>query len=838
MKLFLNFRKFCHWNQEIKWTESGRSMVEMIGVLAVVGLLSIAGITGLQYSLQLRAENDTVNAFAIAVTGAKTAELMETGCDDGDGAIADGCVIKPNRYVSVQSQFTHNDPNNAYFTTETLSPVQVQIEGNDGYTVSIAGISQHVCEQIKFNNFGETCALVGHNYTACGERPLADIDCGSFENAPGSRKSTLQVASEDESRQYTYADASSSYNSLILFFGNNGINLSEETDNDNNTDPGDDDDITDPTDPGIPGDINDPQDDERCFPNTPFLNGTTNEDYFCCKSAGGTWNNRSKTCCVGSNGTFADADDDAKSSYTILSNGLMGRKFVNGAGKENVECCEGDGSSEIKPTVVGGKNTVTEFCCNNAIHAGKKLYKWNSDTQTCCRTDVNGNLTGMNWSNVRDENCKGWCDYKCPNGTSPWAMPADTSKTISADNVFCCCSHLDGNGNENELCCRDWSDSVNGVSGNWFWSSTQNFCCPPNSSKKSLNAGGTGCCITGEPYYYTPSKSVFDLKCCEGLADATVKDGICCRKGIDVSTGKADAKCCNGTTGKDFKNVFTADCCQYAGGIWIDGSCCKGNTDITGNDNTKCNITVCEKTCPTGTKQHTAVLNPSYPNDLSKVVCCCDQLDENGNQNQLCCNKNTNNTGAWDSKNNICCVGPTCTLKEGCCSNDVGQMCLDGVTPDTEKYCTFPECIDGTSYKYSTDQSKYTYDEKCCFQSGGDSYNENGSDICCVSGHEISQVVPSSSSGSYSVKDAPVSEFCCNRTRDGQGLWVSSQNVCCTKGSTKTYGAANNEKNPACCEEAGGVWTGSFCCNKFGVIRADDNSASMMCSSGNNGGSL
>ena len=48
--------------------ESGRSMVEMLGTLAIIGVLSIGGIVGYNYAINKYRANETINEI-FEVTG-------------------------------------------------------------------------------------------------------------------------------------------------------------------------------------------------------------------------------------------------------------------------------------------------------------------------------------------------------------------------------------------------------------------------------------------------------------------------------------------------------------------------------------------------------------------------------------------------------------------------------------------------------------------------------------------------------------------------------------------------------------------------------------------------
>ena len=62
--------------------ESGRSMVEMLGVLAIIGVLSIGGIAGYTLAMNRYRANEAVNVMSVASIYGMTAE-------GGEGAIVD-----------------------------------------------------------------------------------------------------------------------------------------------------------------------------------------------------------------------------------------------------------------------------------------------------------------------------------------------------------------------------------------------------------------------------------------------------------------------------------------------------------------------------------------------------------------------------------------------------------------------------------------------------------------------------------------------------------------------------------------------------------------------------
>lgn len=71
--------------------ESGRSMVEMLGVLAIIGVLSVGGIAGYTQAMKKYKANEAVNKIAMAAVMCY-AEGNHTGIDGGDYVSLKDCT--------------------------------------------------------------------------------------------------------------------------------------------------------------------------------------------------------------------------------------------------------------------------------------------------------------------------------------------------------------------------------------------------------------------------------------------------------------------------------------------------------------------------------------------------------------------------------------------------------------------------------------------------------------------------------------------------------------------------------------------------------------------------
>ena len=62
--------------------QKGRSLVELLGVLAVAGVLSVAGLYGFGYAMEKWRENETLDRYAKVVAGVRTSRILE---DENEG---------------------------------------------------------------------------------------------------------------------------------------------------------------------------------------------------------------------------------------------------------------------------------------------------------------------------------------------------------------------------------------------------------------------------------------------------------------------------------------------------------------------------------------------------------------------------------------------------------------------------------------------------------------------------------------------------------------------------------------------------------------------------------
>ena len=109
-----------------KMLQSGRSMVEMLGTLAIIGVLSIGGITGYSYGMDKYRANQTINDIML-----RAVDLMTQASQGRDALSLDEWINEPFVY----------DFSNPAYSDDDLGLIMFDVGANNK-------ISQRVCEMI------------------------------------------------------------------------------------------------------------------------------------------------------------------------------------------------------------------------------------------------------------------------------------------------------------------------------------------------------------------------------------------------------------------------------------------------------------------------------------------------------------------------------------------------------------------------------------------------------------------------------------------------------------------------------------------------------------------
>ena len=114
-------------------SENGRSMVEMLGVLAIIGVLSIAGVQGYSYAMAKHRANDAAHQASLAY-----AEIIAAATQGNQGNMS--LTLPANSIVSLEdARGYQNSRLKVDFGDDTAACKQfaAMYEGNADFAVSV-----------------------------------------------------------------------------------------------------------------------------------------------------------------------------------------------------------------------------------------------------------------------------------------------------------------------------------------------------------------------------------------------------------------------------------------------------------------------------------------------------------------------------------------------------------------------------------------------------------------------------------------------------------------------------------------------------------------------------
>ena len=140
---------------KFKKNESGRSMVEMLGVLAIIGVLSVGGIAGYSLSMRRHRANQVVDSMS------KYAVIVYSHCQqqysNGEITTFGGCY----RYPNFEDAGIGNVPT-GISSIIVSSTASYESTGIDAVEIGIAFSDQKLCQAVA-STVGTTCTVYAEN---------------------------------------------------------------------------------------------------------------------------------------------------------------------------------------------------------------------------------------------------------------------------------------------------------------------------------------------------------------------------------------------------------------------------------------------------------------------------------------------------------------------------------------------------------------------------------------------------------------------------------------------------------------------------------------------------
>lgn len=143
--------------------ESGRSMVEMLGVLAIIGVLSVGGIAGYSKAMNKYKINKTTDQVSMLVANIRTLFSSQGNYDGLKNSQAKKFGVVPNDMYSADSDEVIT---NAFAGAVTIIESDARSTGatkKEGFIIEYSGLSQEACVTVATGDWGsgQASGLIG-----------------------------------------------------------------------------------------------------------------------------------------------------------------------------------------------------------------------------------------------------------------------------------------------------------------------------------------------------------------------------------------------------------------------------------------------------------------------------------------------------------------------------------------------------------------------------------------------------------------------------------------------------------------------------------------------------
>ena len=139
----------------IKTNESGRSMIEMLGVLAIIGVLSVGGIAGYSKAMNKFKTNKVADNVSMIVANVKTLYAQQKTYDGLDNEAAVSMGIIPDELVVKTAAGTYSKLLNS-FNGQVFISQSNSTNSTDGkaFILEFGSLSKEACITLATNDWG------------------------------------------------------------------------------------------------------------------------------------------------------------------------------------------------------------------------------------------------------------------------------------------------------------------------------------------------------------------------------------------------------------------------------------------------------------------------------------------------------------------------------------------------------------------------------------------------------------------------------------------------------------------------------------------------------------
>ena len=164
--------------------ENGRSMVEMLGVLAIIGVLSVGGIAGYSKAMNKYKINKTTDQVSMLVANIRTLFSSQGDYQGLSNAQAIKFGVVPEDMYNAGSAST-SDIKNAFGGDVTIAAAGGRKENdNEAFIIEYAGLSSEACVTIATGDWGsgQASGLIGISAGAADDDGGKGVPSGKLAN--------------------------------------------------------------------------------------------------------------------------------------------------------------------------------------------------------------------------------------------------------------------------------------------------------------------------------------------------------------------------------------------------------------------------------------------------------------------------------------------------------------------------------------------------------------------------------------------------------------------------------------------------------------------------------
>lgn len=237
--------------------QTGRTMTEIIGVIAIIGVLSITGLYAYNYAMENIRENETLNRAAKVIAGARTSYILQNKADatkyyQPGETLPSGANVGDVRDEYKSQSINMNDvisnigndfsPDTTYILAPLKGPIKdgtednvkiyVRVETPQAFTVRLENLTKQACMKIVMaQNLGYSWAfetadheLIWLDATATSQEANAEALCDRVIGAlpQGRSSSAYELFMDNPFIKQAVAQTANNSGVLVLWFGPHG----------------------------------------------------------------------------------------------------------------------------------------------------------------------------------------------------------------------------------------------------------------------------------------------------------------------------------------------------------------------------------------------------------------------------------------------------------------------------------------------------------------------------------------------------------------------------------------------------------------------------------------